>query len=138
MFFVVDRARLERMIGLTRDDRPKDRFTDGGPYFRLEADEGHLRLTGRRVEAQFSATVYEPGVLFLRVTLLRDLLATMRDAPTLAIQANTEGVFIENVRLSLDVGQMLLYPIPASAPQRHPAERLGDSGPSEPLESDEP
>jgi len=124
MFFVTDCARLERPINLARDDRRKADQTDRGPYFRIEASAGgRLRLTGRQVEAAIPATVYEPGVLFLRVTVFRLLLTTMRDEKTLAVQVNAEGLSVENVRLSLDAGDMLLYPDPAMAPAIHPAER---------------
>jgi hypothetical protein len=125
MFVVVDRARLEGMINLTRDDHRRAQQTDSGPYFRIEASaDGHVRLTGREAEATFPATVYEPGVLFLRITVFRNLLRTMGNTKMLALQVSADGLAIENVRLSLDAGDMLLYPEVATAPIRHPAERV--------------
>lgn len=139
MFFVVDRARLERMINLTRDDRRRAQQTDCGPYFRIEASaDGHVRLTGREVEACFPATVYESGVLFLRITVFRNLLGTMRDTKMVAVQVNADGLIVENVHLSLDAGDMLLYPDVAAAPIRHPAERIEYPPSPAPLKDLEP
>ena len=139
MFFVVDRARMERMINLTRDDRRKAEQTGCGPYFRIEASaDGCLRLSGREAEATFPATVYEPGVLFLRVTVFRLLLTTMRDEKTLAVQVNAGGLVVENVTLSLEAGDMLLYPDPAPAPAKHPAEHIKYPPEKKPLKETEP
>src|SRR5947207_136337 len=109
MFFVVNRPRLQRLIAITRDDRRPDQQRDDGPYFRIEASGDRLKLTGRLVEAEFPATIYEPGVLFLRITTFRRLLQTFPGTKDIAIQVNADGLFLDNVRLSLDVGDMLLY-----------------------------
>lgn len=74
MLFVVDKPRLQRMISIVRDDRTSAAQVDGGPFLRLEANDDRLKLAGQIVEAEFPATIYEPGVLFLRVTLLRRVL----------------------------------------------------------------
>ena len=47
MFFVVDRPRLQRIIAITRDDQRKDQKGKNGPFFRMEANESHLKITGR-------------------------------------------------------------------------------------------
>jgi hypothetical protein len=103
----------------------------GPPYFRIEALGGSLKLSGREMEATFPATVYEPGVLFLRVTIFRQFMATMRDVKMLAIQVNAGGMSVENVHLSLEAGDMLLYPDVAGAPSLHPTDRL-QPAPEEP------
>jgi hypothetical protein len=41
----------------------------------------------------------------------------------LAIQVNQEGLFFDNIKLPLDVGDMLLYPDSATAPRLHLVER---------------
>jgi len=122
MFFVVDRVRMCRMINLTRDDRSKPKQDTDVPFFRIEAQGEQLRLTGRNVEAVIPATVYEAGVLFLRVTLFRRLLATMAENPTIAIQVTSEGLHFGDTKSLWDVGDMLLYVDPAQAPPVHPAE----------------
>jgi len=124
MFFVVNRVRLRRTIDLTRDDRRKAQQGKDGPFLRIEARDGQLRLTGRRVEATIPATVYEPGVLFLRVTLFHTLLAMMTDTRTMAIQVAVDGLHFGDTKLPWDVGDMLLYPDPAHAPAVHPEESL--------------
>lgn len=125
MFFVTDKPRLQRLIAITRDDRDAASQSRGGPFYRIEASGDRLKLTGREVEAEFPATVYEPGVLFLRVTLFRRALGMVTGEKTIAIQVGADGVLIDNMRLPLESNDMLLYPDPAKAPQRHPEELLG-------------
>lgn len=135
MFVVIDKARLGRLIAVTRDDRkPRSRAADG-PYFRMEAAGDSLRLTGREVEVTVPATVHEPGVLFLRVTLFRRMLKALPERGFLSIQVNGDGVAFGDTRLSLNALDALLYPDPATAPERHPAER--DGGPPPPTSESE-
>jgi hypothetical protein len=125
MLFITDMQRLRGAIRITRDDRTAvDRGKDG-PFYRIEASGDRIRLTGKEVEAEFPATVYEPGVLFLRVTLFRWALADIRDQPMIAVQVNAAGVHVDNVCLPLESNDMLLYADPTRAPQRYPMERLG-------------
>ena len=129
MFVVIDKARLSRLIALTRDDRrPRDQGRDG-PFYRIQAANDALRLSGRHVEATVPATIHEPGVLFLRVTLFRQMLRMLPEKGFVAIQANTEGIMFGDVRLSPEAVDMLLYSDPARAPEKHPAER--DDGPEQ-------
>ena len=122
MLFVVDKPRLQRIIAITRDDRrPKDQ-TNAGPFFRIEASGDHLCLTGHNVEAKFPATVYDPGVAFLRVTLFRRALHLVTDTPTVTIQIRGDGIDIENMHLPVESCDLLLYLDPAKAPLRHPDE----------------
>src|SRR5207244_12806994 len=100
MFFVVDRPRLQRMIAITRDDRTKDQQGRSGPFYRIEASGERLKLAGQQVEAEFPATVYEPGVLFLRVTVFRRALQLLAGMKMLAVQVNQDGLFLDNMRLS--------------------------------------
>lgn len=122
MLFVVDKPRLQRIIAITRDDRrPKDQ-TNAGPFFRIEASGDHLRLTGHQVEAKFPATVYDPGVAFLRVTMFRRALKLVTDTPTVTIQIRGDGIDIENMHLPVEGSDLLLYLDPAKAPLKHPDE----------------
>jgi len=122
MFFVVDKPRFQRLIAITRDDRRKRDQGKTGPYFRIEAREGRIKLTGRQVEAEFPATVYEEGVLFLQVTLFRKMLAAMTETKTLAIQVQKDGLHVAEVTFPLETNEMLLYPDPDRAPKIHPEE----------------
>lgn len=122
MFFVVDRPRLLRMIAITRDDLSPSDQTMEGPFFRIEASGDKVTLTGRVAQAAFPATVYEPGVLFLRITLFRRVLKMLTDVKFLSIQANSGGLIFDNIRMPLDSNDMLLYPNLAQAPKVHPAE----------------
>lgn len=126
MFFVVDKHRLQRLIAITRDDRRPKHQGQAGPWYRIEATEGRLKLTGQQVEAEFPATVYEEGVLFLRVTLFRRLLATYTQTPTITIQVQQDGLHFGEVTMPLESGEMLLYADPAKAPLRHPEESSED------------
>lgn len=135
MFVVIDKARLGRLIAVTRDDRTRRSRAADGPYFRMEAAGDSLRLTGREVEVTVPATVHEPGVLFLRVTLFRRMLKALPERGFLSIQVNGDGVAFGDTQLSLNALDALLYPDPATAPERHPAER--DGGPPPPTSESE-
>ena len=130
MLFVVDRPRLQRIISIVRDDRAPAAQMNQGPFLRVEAADDRLKLSGQIVEAEFPATVYEPCVLFLRVTIFRRLLGTMRlkelGVRHMTFQANSDGLMFGDVRLPFNVGEMLLYPDPTTAPQQHPEERPAD------------
>ncbi len=130
MFFVVDKARLQRLIALTRDDRSPGEQGKAGPFYRIEAGDGRLRLTGRQVEAEFPATVYEDGVLFLRVTLFRRALQLLPATEQIAIQVREDGLHVGDVTMPLDNNDMLLYLDPARAPKRHPEEVADDDPPA--------
>ena len=122
MFFVIDKARLQRTISVARDDRRPAQQGDAGPFFRIEANGDQIKLTGREVEAKIPATVYEPGVLFLRVTLFRRLLRHTAETKSLALQAEQSGLHFGGVTMPLEPSNMLLYVDPAKAPARHPDE----------------
>lgn len=122
MLFVVDKPRLQRIIAITRDDRRPKEQGKAGPFFRIEAEGDHIKLSGRAVEGQFPATVYEAGVVFLRVTMFRQALQLVTDTPTVTIQIRGDGIDIENMHLSVESCDMLLYLDPAKAPLRHPDE----------------
>ena len=77
MLFVVDKPRLQRIISIVRDDRTSETQADDGPFLRLEANDDRLKLSGKLVEADFPATDYKPGGLFLRLTLFRRLIKTI-------------------------------------------------------------
>lgn len=122
MFFVIDKARLKRVIAIVRDDRTKGQQGSQGPFLRLEASGDKLKITGRAVEGEFPATVYEPGVLFLRVTKFRLALGMIDRDKTLAIQVHQDGLLVDNMRFPLESNDMLLYLDPAKAPEVHPNE----------------
>ena len=124
MQFTVDKPRLQRMIAIVRDDRrpKKDETTE--PFVRIEArSDGMLKLSGPWVEAEFPATVHEPGVLFLRITLFRRLLKTF-SVRNMTFQANQNGLTFGDVRYPLESANMLFYPDPDQAPERHPADAM--------------
>lgn len=131
MLFVIDKPRLQRLIAVTRDERSPREQGEAGPFFRIEASGQSLTLSGRAVEVSIAATVHEPGMAFLRVTLFRRMLAALpgvqfKDAGGyLTIQINEHGLLVGDARLSPDAIDMLIYPDPATAPKLHPSERVG-------------
>lgn len=137
MFFVVDRPRLARLLKVVQPGRQRKagsgKLASSGPFFRMQAWNDKLLITGPTVEAECPATVYEPGVLFLRLRFFQFLLSEMPDIKQLAIQVNKDGMHVDNVRLSFAIGDMLLYPDVATAPLVHPSERLpGGDNPDKP------
>lgn len=121
MFFVVDRSMLQWNISLVRDDRTKKSLGRAGPFMRLEAKDNYLKLDGLEVSAQIPATVYEPGVLFLKVTIFRRLLKTIKGQPFQTIQVTADGLLMDGIRMPLEFNDMLLYSDPDLAPQHHPS-----------------
>lgn len=120
MLFVIDKPQLQRLIAIARDDRTRESQSRGGPFFRIEASETKLRLSGHKIEVEWPATVYEPGVLFLRITMFRQILGFIRGQKFIAIQVSDAGLFLDDARMPLEANDMLLYPDPQRAPARHP------------------
>jgi len=132
MLFVIDKARLQRLIAVTRDDRTPREKGKEGPFYRIQASENTLRLTGRLVEATVHATVHVPGVMFLRVTLFRQMLRLVPESGFIAIQAHRDGLTFADVTLAASNVDMLLYPDVATAPELHPSERKPVTPPPNP------
>ena len=127
MLFVIDKPKFQRAISIVRDDRKKRSQGLAGPFMRLEAKDDHVKIDGVEASAKIPATVYEPGVLFLKVTLLRRLLQTIKGEEFLTIQVMADGVLIGRARLPLESNEMLLYADPATAPQKHPSVSLAEA-----------
>jgi hypothetical protein len=121
MFFVVDNARLKRMIRLVRDDKKKKLQGKDSPFLRLAAQGNSLSVAGVGVSATFPATVYEEGVLFLRTTMFRKLLTTFVEEKFMSLQVDESGLHIGNVFLSFDALDMVLFPNVGQAPEQWPA-----------------
>jgi len=122
MFFIVDKPRFEKILRIVRP-APGVRASDHtGPFLRIEASDNRLSLSSRSVSAEFEATVFEPGVLFLRERLFARLLRGVKGENQLSIQVNAEGLLFSDVRMPLEPNLMLLYINPLKAPVRHPEE----------------
>lgn len=121
MLLVIDKPQLQRIIAIVRDDRRKKDQGLTGPFLRLEARDNYLKLDGLEVSAKISATVYEPGVLFLKATRFRKLLPTFKGEKYLTIQVTADELLMGYVRLPLESNEMLLYPNPDQAPPVHPS-----------------
>ena len=129
MFFVVDKPRLQRIIAIVRDDRSKRSQWHQGPFLRLEAQDDYLKLEGLEASAKFPATVYEPGVLFLKVTSFRKLLRSITGEKFLSIQVADDELLMDQIRMPLHENEMLLYANPDQAPQHHPSYSKPDPTP---------
>ena len=127
MLFVIDKPEFQRTIAIVRDDRTKKSQGSSGPFFRMEATDSCLKLDGLEASATIPATVYEPGVLFLKVTVLRRLLQTIKGEKFLTIQVTDDELLLDRVRLPLESNEMLLYADPTTAPQKHPSVALAES-----------
>ncbi len=84
MLFVIKKRDLQYAISVVRDDRYKRNHP--GSFVRLEARHDYLSLSGWEASAQIAATVYEPGVEFLRVKLLRLYLPTIKKLKFLEVR----------------------------------------------------
>ena len=122
MFFVVDKPRLQRMISIVREDRTRKDQGKNSPFLRIEAVGNELSLSSEAVAATFPATVYEPGVLFLRTTQFRRLIGTFKGEKFLSFQVTKDGLNFGNVLLPFEGSDMVLYLDPEQAPQSWPPE----------------
>lgn len=124
MLFVIDKPEFQRAISFARDDRKKADWGLAGPFMRMEARDDYIKLDGLEASVTIPATVYEPGVLFLKATALRKLLTTIQNQKYLTIQVMADGLLMDQICLPLESNEMLLYPDPDQAPQVHPAFKL--------------
>jgi len=136
MLFVAKKRKLQAAISIVRDDREKKTQGFSGPFMRLEANDGCLELSGQEASAKIPATVYEPGVLFLNITVFRRLLRSITGQQFITIQITADELLLDNVRLPLDANEMLLYPKPKDAPLQHPSIRFEEK--SLPSQEDPP
>lgn len=120
MHFVVNRTDFAAVIVIVRDDKAKKNQGRKGPFMRWEVKDDQIRIDGNEASATIPATVHEAGVLFLKVTLFRKLLKTLTNE-MLKIQVTAEGLVMENIRLSKESSDMLLYNDPDQAPRLHPS-----------------
>ena len=127
MLFVIDKLKFQRAISIVRDDRTKRTQGPAGPFMRLEANDEHVRIDGVKASAKIPATVYEPGVLFLKVTVVRRLLGTITGDKFLTIQVMADGLIMDKARLPFESNDMLLYLNPEQAPLQHPSDSTTDS-----------
>jgi hypothetical protein len=122
MLFVIKKRDLQHALSVVRDDRNQRKHP--GSFMRLEARHDYLLLSSWDASAQIAATVYEPGVVFLRVKILRRLLPTIKHSKFLEIKVTADEMLLDNVRLSLAVDDKLLYDDPQSAPPVHPEKKV--------------
>lgn len=122
MFFVVDKLRLQRIISIVREDRTPKKQGQNAPFLRIQALENKLTVSGDKVSATFPATVYEPGVLFIRTTNFRRVLrATKIEGDFLTFQVTDEELVFADVRYPFESLNMVLYPNPENAPSTWPS-----------------
>ena len=95
LLFVIDKPQFQRVIAIVRDDRRKEDQGLAGPFLRLEARDDYVKLDGLEVSGKIPATVYEPGVLFLKATLFRRLLRTFKGEKFLTIQVAADELLHE-------------------------------------------
>ena len=120
MFFVVDKPRLHRIISIVREDRSQSKDAEI-PFLRLKAENTELTISGGGcMTATFPATVYEPGVLFIKTTTFRRLVRSFKNEKFLTFQVAADGLHFGDVLLPFEGSDMVLYPNPADAPESWP------------------
>ena len=122
MFFVVDKARLQRMINIVREDRTEGRQGQNAPFLRLKASENELTVSSSRASETLPATVYEEGVLFIRTTkFCRVLQITSKKEQFVTFQFTEEGLRFCEALLPFDTESMVYFPEISKAPENWPA-----------------
>ena len=74
MFFVFNKAKLQRIISVVREDRTPKIQAGDIPYLRIEAFNEKLTVSSKEASATFPCTVHEPGVVFIKTTNFRRVL----------------------------------------------------------------
>lgn len=121
MFFVVKKAKLQRIISIVREDRTPKKQGHNAPFLLIKAAGNELTISGNKVSATFPATVYEPGVLFIRKTNFRRVLkATKIEGDFLTFQVTNKDLVFADVRYPFESLNMVLYPNPKNAPSTWP------------------
>ena len=116
MFFVVDKARMQRIISIVREDTKGDT-----PFLRIAAIGNEITVSSDMASATFPATVYEEGVLFIRTTKFRRVLRmTKIKEKFLAFQVTTEGLRFCDVLFRFNGEDLVLFLKPSEAPQTWP------------------
>ena len=122
MHIVLDRRRLERVLPVVRNRGPAAKKAR---FLRLDAHQGELTISGLAAEAVIPAVVEEPGVLFIRATLLRSLLEGFAGEGTLDCRVTEDAFLLGNLRLPMNPKSLVYFPDWAKAPRILPgAERL--------------
>lgn len=125
MFVEIDRKRFLKVLDIARDRRPSGRASrvDETPYLRFAAtSDGVLTLTGLSVEVSVPATVHRPGVVFLRASTFRQLIAALHQAPLLVMQMTREGLEFDGITVPFEGGDFEFHPDPSVAPVLHAAD----------------
>lgn len=121
MFFVVNNAKLQRIISIVREDRTPRKHGSNAPFLRIKAMGNELTISGDKVSATFPATVYEPGVLSIRTTnFSRVLKLTQIEGDFLSFQVTDQELVFADVRYPFESLNMVLYPNPKEAPALWP------------------
>jgi hypothetical protein len=121
MFFVFNKAKLQRIISIVREDRTPNIQAGDIPYLRIEAFNDKLTVSSKEASATFPCTVYEPGVLFIKTTNFRRVLkATKIDGDFLSFQVTEKELIFADVRYPFEGLNIVLYPKPETAPKSWP------------------
>ena len=120
MLFVVDKTRLKRIIAIVREDRTPKKQTADILHLRIMACDDELTISSSEVSATFPATVYEPGVLFIKTTYFRKLIRSLKGEKFLAFQVSDDGLRFANILMPFQGSDMVLYTNPAEAPESWP------------------
>ncbi len=121
MFFVVDKARLQRMINIVREDRTPSNQGRNAPFLRLKATENELIVSSSTESETLPATVYEQGVLFIRTTkFCRVLKITSGKEQFVTFQFTEEGLRFCDALLPFDKENMAYFPDTSQSPDNWP------------------
>jgi hypothetical protein len=121
MFFVVDNTRFQQMISIVREDKQARKQRDEIPFLRLKALENELTVSSSIESATLAATVYEPGVLFVRTTkFCRVLKMTSVKEQFVTFQFTEEGFRFCSALLPFDTENMAYFPDVSQAPENWP------------------
>lgn len=121
MLFVIDKIRFQKFIAIVRQDRKPSLQGKDSPFLRIQAEKDIVEIASSQAKASLTATVYEPGVLFIRTTLFRRVLqATPTVDQFITFQVDKEALVFADVRMPFENSDMILYTNPAEAPPTYP------------------
>ena len=121
MLFVIAKNRFQKFISIVRNDRKASVWGQDSPYLRIQAEKDRVEIASGDAAGSLPATVYEPGVLFIRTTLFRRVLkATPTAQPFITFQVDKQALLFADVKMPFETNDMILYTNPAEAPASFP------------------
>ena len=130
MRFAINKPRLQRTMEIVWGEWLATYRGIGPQYLRLEVKDDSLTISGNEAEASFPAEVIESGVLFVRATILDELLCQCPDLPAEKVHIESDGdvLRVNGMEKPLWEDDAILFDDPTTAPAQWSGEVPEEDG----------